>query len=349
MKIQTSTWKTLFELASAYRELAPWQWMSDQDLFGVKDPISGETGYCCVMGAGGEFYALGVYRGRKGLHSYEEILNTAYDSADSNPNRETALQQECMIVAFNDRQQLESQEYEIIRSLGLKFRGKKAWPSFNDHRPGWMPWVIEDEADGRFLIHALEQTMIVTQQLRDGAITLHHPQKPSENRMLVRTPSGDMQNPVWDNKWPEREPYEPEYEMAEADAKLLARTAAPLRRISRGVWLVEIVLMPSLIQEKRNQRGYFPNMMLVIDGNNGMILAHEIFEPGEMPSQLQHGLLKTVNQMQALPETLLTSNWKSYYLLQDIARALSVELAMDPDIKVIDEIMDSMMGFGFGG
>lgn len=47
-------WRQLYEAALAYREHAPWQWLSDADLFGVRDPASGEFGWCSVFGAAGE-------------------------------------------------------------------------------------------------------------------------------------------------------------------------------------------------------------------------------------------------------------------------------------------------------
>jgi len=65
MNIVTSLqeWKALYEAALEFKELAPWNWMNDTDFFGVKDPVSGEIGYCCIMGAAGEYYALGLYSG----------------------------------------------------------------------------------------------------------------------------------------------------------------------------------------------------------------------------------------------------------------------------------------------
>lgn len=37
-------WKALYGAALEFKELAPWDWMHDCDIFGVKDPENGETG-----------------------------------------------------------------------------------------------------------------------------------------------------------------------------------------------------------------------------------------------------------------------------------------------------------------
>ena len=44
-------WKSLYKAAIEFKKLAPWSWMYDTDIFGVKDPVSGKIGYCCIMGA----------------------------------------------------------------------------------------------------------------------------------------------------------------------------------------------------------------------------------------------------------------------------------------------------------
>jgi len=72
-------WKNLFDAALKFKKIAPWQWMWDSDIFGVQNPANGEIGYCCIMGAAKEIYALAVYQGSEGLESYLR-LNTKYHS-----------------------------------------------------------------------------------------------------------------------------------------------------------------------------------------------------------------------------------------------------------------------------
>jgi len=46
-------WKKLYDVAVEFKELAPWRWMKNDDLFAIQDSSGGETGYCSVMGNGG--------------------------------------------------------------------------------------------------------------------------------------------------------------------------------------------------------------------------------------------------------------------------------------------------------
>lgn len=58
----------LYHLASEIRALAPWGWMEETDVFGVQDPHTDELGFVSIMGNVGEYEAVAVYRGAKGLY-----------------------------------------------------------------------------------------------------------------------------------------------------------------------------------------------------------------------------------------------------------------------------------------
>src|SRR3989338_1822045 len=68
-------WKELYKQAVKFKEIAPWCWMWDSNLFGVKNPEDGETGYCCVLGAAGEVFGLVVYKGCEGLDGYWKTVH----------------------------------------------------------------------------------------------------------------------------------------------------------------------------------------------------------------------------------------------------------------------------------
>src|SRR5439155_12572522 len=145
--------------AVAFRDLAPWRWTSEADLFGVEGPESGQTGYCCVMGGAGEHFALGVYLGSEGLAGLWRLREAgeigAYDPG------EVLSWQNCLMASFEDRNLLRQPDLETIRALGLKFRGRGAWPLLRRYLPGYAPWYLTAPAS-RFLTAAPEQARDVT-------------------------------------------------------------------------------------------------------------------------------------------------------------------------------------------
>ena len=47
----------LYQAAKQVKELAPWEWMTEGDLFGVQNPETKEIGFVSVMGELGEHFS----------------------------------------------------------------------------------------------------------------------------------------------------------------------------------------------------------------------------------------------------------------------------------------------------
>src|SRR5215216_6837141 len=54
-------WRRLYEAAVGVKELAPWEWMTETDVFGVQDPETEEIGFVNVMGMLGEHFGVSLY------------------------------------------------------------------------------------------------------------------------------------------------------------------------------------------------------------------------------------------------------------------------------------------------
>ncbi|MFQ5814136.1 MAG: hypothetical protein ACE5I2_13255, partial [Anaerolineae bacterium] len=133
-------WQALYQAALEFKEIEAWTWMYDSDVFGVQDPATGEIGYCCIMGNLGEMFALALYLGSEGLESYMRVASEPPQiSAEA---LETMLLQKCLIVSFGGREELTKEDRQVIKRLGLKFRGRTAWPLFRSYRPAYHPWYL---------------------------------------------------------------------------------------------------------------------------------------------------------------------------------------------------------------
>ncbi|MCM8775585.1 MAG: hypothetical protein NC930_04445 [Candidatus Omnitrophica bacterium] len=128
-------WRMLYEEAQKFKDLAPWTWMWDSDVFGIQDPVTQEMGYGCVMGRNKEHYGMAVYLGAEGLESY---LQVQCGQAQRDPEEAVHLMK-CLMVSFEDRCFMDPEDLEMIKVLGLKFRGENAWPKFRSYQPGYYP------------------------------------------------------------------------------------------------------------------------------------------------------------------------------------------------------------------
>ena len=56
--VSDAEWQALYTAAKDYFDEKPWEWMDDDQLFGVYDKDTDTVGYCCIMGALGEVLGL---------------------------------------------------------------------------------------------------------------------------------------------------------------------------------------------------------------------------------------------------------------------------------------------------
>ena len=54
-------WKRLYEFAVKVKELAPWEWMYEDQIFGVQNPEAEEIGFVSIMGIAGEHFGISFY------------------------------------------------------------------------------------------------------------------------------------------------------------------------------------------------------------------------------------------------------------------------------------------------
>ena len=66
-------WRKLYKAAIQIKEVAPWEWMEETDVFGIQNPKTDELGFVSVMGMLGEHYAIAVYLGAEALNRFWQI------------------------------------------------------------------------------------------------------------------------------------------------------------------------------------------------------------------------------------------------------------------------------------
>jgi len=329
-------WRRLYEAAVRVKELAPWQWMWEDEIFGVQHPETGELGFVSVMGRGGEHYAVALYLGPKGLYDFWDLQATAGEEADPEQLLETPQLQ----ASFEDRKELRKQDHEVIKQLGLKFRGAHAWPLFRSFRPGFFPWFMTAE-EARFLTYALEQVPDVALRLRDDPSLLPSPEK---EEYLLRTPRQTEGATVWEDQVRRVPPPEPVTIQVAMDLKALADLRSRPR--SNHVLELDFFMVPTPFQEK-GARPAFPYMLLLGEAQSGLILGTELLQPD--PSlEAMWGLIpvKVVHQLSPLgvvPREVRVRSELLFHLLQELAADLGFELKQTDTLRGLDQAKEFLL------
>jgi hypothetical protein len=335
-KPSAETWAALYQAAIEFKQIAPWEWMYDSDIFGVQNPDTGEIGYCCIMGNLGEHFALAVYLGTEGLEGYDKIASGELES----PEDAILYYQKCLSASFEDRDLLSKPDLDTIKSLGLKFRGRNAWPFFRSYLPGYIPWYLTaDEA--RYLDIALRQAIDVVRRFQENPDLLVPPR---EGQYLVRVPEQRAGETHWSDQWLAPAPLSPEAIVIPSIDE--ARVARIKQSISarQGTWEADFFFSPDPVQEG-GERPYYPYMFLWVDRQSGMVLPPHLANAENYRVEFQGHFLELIEQARFLPREVCVLKQEALALLEPITQRLGVKLRRSRRLGALEEARDSLMSF----
>lgn len=332
----TREWRELYDAAAEFKQAECWNWMRDTDLFGVQNPENGEIGYCCIMGRGGEHFALAVYLGTEGLETYWTIRR----KGNYMHPFEALLLQKCLMASFEDRSLLAKRDVEVIKALGLKFRGRNSWPLFRSYIPGFVPWHLNRE-EAKFLVAALQQSVDVARRFKENPEMLN---SQFRNRYLVRVPRKEGHGVVWRDEWIEPVVLErKEMAMQPVDEEYLnkIRKRRPQRN---GVWEVDFFYCPQAVQEK-DERPFYPRIILLVNHSSGLIMGFKLPEPETFASELQKALIETVENLGIIPEEVLVKREETFKMLKPATYRLRIKLRKVKRLPLLEEAQEGFLGF----
>ncbi len=321
--------KDLYGVAIEFYKTGCWNWMWDTDIFGVQNPETGETGYCCIMGRGGEHFGLAVYLGTEGLNGYLDIL-----SGKINMSSPDALYiQNCLMASFEDKKFLSKEDLQVIKALGLKFKGKKAYPQFRNYESGYYPWYLTGE-EAKYLTVVLKQVIEVALRFKTNPKMLTPPRK---NQYLVRTPVKEENGLRWEDKWLEPAPEEKTEIGAEpVDVKRLEkiRERAPERQ---GIWEMDFFYSPQPIKEEEDEKPYFPFMVLWVEHYSGAVLNFNLIKPADFPDEIREQFLKYAENAEPIPQEILVKKEEAVKLLEPVTSGLGINLIKVEKMKALEK------------
>ena len=328
-------WRQLYDAAGRLKDLAPWQWMTEADVFGVQHPETGDLGFVSIMGMLGEHYAVTVYLGAEGLEQFW-ALQQAGPSGD--PERVLEIPQ--LQASFENRDMLRKQDHALIKQLGLKFRGRQAWPLFRSFRPGFVPWFLEPD-EVQFLSLILEQASEVTVRQQDHAALLP---PPDEGRYLIRVLGQAGERLVWEDSIQQIAAPEPKPIAISVDIEMLSalKRLPPQRRTLE----VDLFMAPSGVQEK-GARPFYPYILLIVEARSGYILATDMLSPepslemmwGEVPQRV----LSHLAQAEWVPKTIQVRSPLLVGLLSPIAEELDIQLKPSRTLPGLDAVREFLL------
>lgn len=328
-------WRQLYEAAIAYRDLAPWQWLRNEDLICAVNPEDGTRGYCCVLGDGRESYGLTVFRGAAGLHGFNEIRKRGDEFEP-----ELALRQDLLTVSFEDRKYARPEDAAVISSLHLKIRGKGQYPIFRDHTPGLYPWFLT-ASQARFMYHALACVVRVAERAKTEKNLLRGP----EGKIFTQISAVRKNGVEWSDAWETPEPYKAPAPGAIEVADDIADLIHALPVLKDQTWEVDLAHALTPVQQRPNTRPFFPLMLLGVEQKRGIIIGSNLI-PADMPlTEMFNVLLAWMEDAGGVPEKILTCRPEAFALVQPACLNTGTTRILQAELPAVREVKKEMEKF----
>lgn len=328
-------WLKLYDAALEFKAIEAWSWMYDDYLFGVQNPEDGEIGYCTVLGALGEVFGLIVYMGQNGLKSYLTIASNS-ENIENN-----LLIQDCLSATYNDRKYIDKNDMAIIKKLGLKFKGKNAYPFFRRYKPNYFPWHLTGD-ECRFLAIALEQAAYICMRVKDDESFL--PNVFDTGYCLVRY----FEDGKWKDKQVRLNAGEEKREITIQTNELKLAGIKKKSVKSEGKWEIDF-FVNSTMPIKEEGCPYFPIVTLIVDSLSGHVFNVYLTEPSDYYQKIFDNFVEFIEKTGVIPQEIFVEKDEMQFILHPAAAALSIKLSKAKTCRMVKEAQKGLLEFARRG
>lgn len=323
--------KKLFNTIIEFKKLKPWNWMGNNDIFGIEHPETKQKGYCCVMGAGGETYGLSIYLDQGGLRWLGDRLGKIFlDSF-------TLYAQDYIAVTFGNAGELYNEEKQLIKDLGYQFRGKLAYPMLRRSKPGSMPeFISEKEAD--FLTIALEQVMQIAPKIKKdpdylfsvgGKILMRKKVKGKINKWLSSRIDTDVL-------------LTPGVTDISEFSKII-RVLKTFELNKSATWAADMYFIPEPVVDRKGDTPFFPLAIIIVDPGSELILTYQVTHYTEYQREVQKIFIEAVKKFEIIPGKIITIRPEIFFALAPFQKALGIEMIQEGHIPAVENIKREFM------
>lgn len=335
--IPLDLWRELYQAAARFQLLAPWQWMNDTHVFGVNNEHG--VRLVTVLGSMREVFGLASYRGRAGTNLLLRLRNGEF----APEIRDARFYQDALLVDFVPRKSLTKEARAIIQRLHFQppIRKPKPFPEFQSHKPGYLPWFI-DEAEARCLLDDLQRVFRFAELLRTN-LALYDSRQANEIPFFPAsvTEPLTLEQFQWHTLWPAPPPADPPVDAPAFDLPPLLALPQP----PATVWELTAFYSPMPIADP--PRPYFPKLALTVDAVTGMILAFQIAARDcTMAQAAARSMIQSIKALRHRPAVIRIDSINLIRALQPLADALGAKLLQAKSLRMADEARRSMEAFG---
>ena len=326
-------WRALYEAAMRLKEIEPWETFWDMDLITLEGEWEDEV-YVSILGKGGDCYGISVYEGLDGLNDFmmltlAERMNISSEYAMFSQNNLTCY--------WGNREELTKAQWQTVKDLGYKFRGKNQWLYFMSYRKGYFPYNM-DQAEVlrmtgylRMLADAVEyyRTNEMKVDFEHGKTFFYSCDKEVGTVEERPLPFTGCKFPV----------------LTLTDGELIEELRASEK--CDAVLEADIVYTGAAVMDEEYERPANPCLCLVADACSEMMLKADMTGPEEDAGvTLADAMIDFIFRFGA-PKEIRVSNVIVEAILEQICREAGIRLRRVKKLKAIEEFKQGMKRFEY--
>lgn len=311
--------------------------MKEIDVFGIAPPGRTDASFISVMGSLGTYRAISIYKTHEDLCLFWDIQDDGDSDDDDVTDRLFQINQ--LQAVFGKASELQPEDKEIIKQLGLTFADKQLIPHFRSMRPGYHPWFVDpEEAD--LLTIGLEQLIDIAPRVKADPLHIQHSLR--DNRLLIRAPVNNQPDAAWHDT---RHLFIlPDRHISVAASQDLLQS---VKQLPRNNLHLEVDLFFANFQiESEQSRPVMPLMLLMVDKNNYYVFGHELLVIEStrdhllttIPTHMFHVLLKH----QFRPACITVKSLDLFRVLNDPCEDVGIRLTVSSHLPTLSKVRRDM-------
>jgi|GEM_PF-1954189 len=318
----TNKWLSLYKTAIEARDLAPWTWMFEDELFAVRLPDDPMTWYCSIMGVGGTHLCYCFYKDNAGLYGLQVMRKQAFEDINMEDASLMMTSQNCIQASFEDREHIPPNQKTKIKSLGLSFKGRNQWVSLTDYLPGLHPWLVETDQT-ETLETLLKQAMLVVSEKKANKRIIGPWNNGGEMPFFIAVKTAEGRY-----NWTEER-----HKVLVSKLKMVAKGAsfpALWRKVAEMPTQKKDIICGLMshqnpAQDEPNSRPFYIKILVMIDAVSGMILGTGMGNAVEQ----EKSLITFLQQSGFRPKNILVSNDEGLELFSEGCSLAGINIVKD--------------------
>lgn len=315
-------WRKIYNFAEMIGAYDPWELFAEENTFALIPKGTRDEHFFSFLAQSSGQYGIAVYPSANAYVAAQCRLQGA------NPKQEPTFDlQDAVILLWADREDVRKDNYNLIKALGLKFRGRGAWLHFQQYRMGYVPRQVQEQDLDRLLddlgnlwmmVRAVYEENLKTNFDKREAVVRFY----SEKEELYYTGSFPINLP--------RKISYPEIIMQESANLQELRT-----KQCRGKIALDWSYLPVSYRESGEM--IIPRLLLAVDVKSDVILETGLLSPADDPCASLFSMISHISWSYAKPAVIEICDKEIESYIVDFCQKAGIQLVIKKQIKGITQ------------